>query len=357
MPALLHSRAAAMASSSVSPATNRRAMRRVVSLEVTQLAKPLLSASLSRVDRSMRDNYGSVGRSKLVFVLFQKLFGINGGHATGARRGDGLAIAMVLHVTGNKHARDGGEAAVLGKQVAIRIHLEFAFEDGGVRIVTDGHEYAMERNFAGFLGFRIAQPHSFDEALWGKNFVYRKGGDKLNFFIGPGTVNHDLGSAKFVPAVNEIDLAGVAREEIGFLHRGITAADDGDRLATEKITVAGSAGGNAVADQFLFALQSQKARGSTGGDDERFRFVGIFSSGNFEWALADVDFTDCSSLELRSELLRLFAHVFDEFRPHDAVRETWEIFHVRGQRELATGFMPIQNERLQVCASSVNRSG
>src|SRR6266436_1101610 len=55
MPALLHSRAAAMASSSVSPATNRRAMRRVVPLEVTQLAKLLLSASLSRVDRSMRE--------------------------------------------------------------------------------------------------------------------------------------------------------------------------------------------------------------------------------------------------------------------------------------------------------------
>src|SRR5260370_15567952 len=55
MPALLHSRAAAMASSSVSPATKRRAMRRVVPLEVTHLAKPLLSESLSSVDRSMRE--------------------------------------------------------------------------------------------------------------------------------------------------------------------------------------------------------------------------------------------------------------------------------------------------------------
>ncbi len=103
-----------MASSSASPATNRRAMRRVVPLEVTQLAKPLLSASLSSVDRSMRNNYCSVGSTKLVFVLFQKLFGINGGHATRARGRDRLAIAVVLHVAGNKHARDGGEAAVLG---------------------------------------------------------------------------------------------------------------------------------------------------------------------------------------------------------------------------------------------------
>jgi len=73
--------------------------------------------------------------------------------------------------------------------------------------------------FRGFLGFRIAQPHSFDEALRSKNFLDRKGRDKLDFFVGPGAVNHDLGSAKFVPPVNEIDPAGVAREEIGFLHR------------------------------------------------------------------------------------------------------------------------------------------
>src|SRR6266446_2471403 len=104
-----------MASSSVSPATNRRAMRRVVPLEVTQSAKPLLSASLSSVDRSMRNNYGSVGRTKLVFVLFEKLFGINGGHAAGARGRDRLAIAMGLDVAGNKHAGDGGEAALLGQ--------------------------------------------------------------------------------------------------------------------------------------------------------------------------------------------------------------------------------------------------
>src|SRR5712692_10727872 len=126
MPALVHSRAAPMDSSSVSPATNRRAMRRVVPLEVTQLAKPLVSASLSSVDRSMRNNYGSVRRTKLVFVLFEKLFGIDGGHATRARGRDRLAIAMVLHVAGHEHTRDRGEAAMLGKQVAVRIHFEFS---------------------------------------------------------------------------------------------------------------------------------------------------------------------------------------------------------------------------------------
>src|SRR6266852_4011508 len=98
----------------------------------------------------MRDSVQQDGTA-LVFVLFQKLFGIHGRHATGARSRDRLAIAMVLHVAGNEHSWNRGEAAVLGEQVAVRIHLEFALVDGGVRIVTDGHEYPVERNFARLL--------------------------------------------------------------------------------------------------------------------------------------------------------------------------------------------------------------
>ena len=46
----------------------------------------------------------------LVVVLFQKLFGIESGHAARASRGNRLAIAMVLDVAGNKHTWDLGQA-------------------------------------------------------------------------------------------------------------------------------------------------------------------------------------------------------------------------------------------------------
>src|SRR6266849_4134143 len=196
MPALLHSRAAATASSSFSPATNRRAIRRVVPLEVTQLAKLLLSESLRSVDRSMRNYYGSVGRAKLAFVLFQKLFGVQGGHATGACSGDGLAVAVVLHVTGNENTRNRREAAVPGEQVAVGIHFEFSLEDDGVRIVADCDEYTVKSNVVRFLGLLIAHTHSFHVALGSENLLHGERCDEFDFLVGLGAVDHDLGSAK-----------------------------------------------------------------------------------------------------------------------------------------------------------------
>src|ERR1700674_540003 len=258
MPALLHSRAAATSSSSVSPATNRRAIRRVVPLEVTQLAKPLLSESLRSVDRSMRNYYGSVGRAKLAFVLLQKLFGIQGGHATGACSGDSLAIAVVLHVTGDENARNRSEAAVPGEQVAVGIHFEFSLEDDSVRIVTDGNEYAIERNLLCLLVLLIAQTYGLDVAIGSENLLHGERSNEFNFLVRPGAVDHDLGSAKIIPAVDQMDFAGVARQKVGLFHGGIAAADYGDGLAAEKIPVASRAGGNAAADQFLFTLQTQQ---------------------------------------------------------------------------------------------------
>src|SRR6266403_2839785 len=74
MPRLLHSLAAAIASSRVSPATKRRAMRRVVPLEVTQLAKPLLSESLRSVDRSMRELLWQRGKNETSACVLPETF-------------------------------------------------------------------------------------------------------------------------------------------------------------------------------------------------------------------------------------------------------------------------------------------
>src|SRR5229473_1523559 len=354
MPALLHSRAAATASSSFSPATNRRAIRRVVPLEVTQLAKLLLSESLRSVDRSMRNYYGSVGKAKLAFVLFQKLFCVQGGHATGACSGDGLAVAVVLHVTGNENTGNRSEAAVPGEQVAVGIHFEFSLEDDGVRIVTDGNEYAIERNLMCFLVLLIAKTHALDVAFGSENLLQGERSDEFNFLVRPGTVDHDLGSAKIIPAVNQMDLAGVTRQKVGLFHGGITAANHGDGLAAEEIAVAGRTGGNAVSDQFSFASQPQQSRGGPRGDDQSPRFVGILSGNDLERALTDVDFRYRAGFELGSESLRLLAHVFDELRPHNAVGEAGIVLNVRGEGKLAAGLVPVQDERLQVRAPGVD---
>src|SRR5580658_4681045 len=83
-----------MASSRVSPATKRRAMPRVVPLEVTHLAKPGLSESLRSVARSMQYDYARGRACRLVGVPIQELFRVQGGHAAGAGGRDGLSVAV-----------------------------------------------------------------------------------------------------------------------------------------------------------------------------------------------------------------------------------------------------------------------
>ena len=154
-------------------------------------------------------NYGSARRRKLVcdwlLVLFQKLFGVHGGHATGARSGDGLAITMILHVAGDENTGDAGLAAVGGEQVAVGIGGKLAAKGGGVGIVADGDEHAVNFKFARFVGVGIAEANAFDTGIVGENFLDDGGSDKLDFFVGPGAINHDFGGAKFVAAVNQIE--------------------------------------------------------------------------------------------------------------------------------------------------------
>src|SRR4029077_10859169 len=230
-------------------------------------------------------------------------------------------------------------------------------EDDGVRIVADGHEYAGQGNLEHLLGLLIAQIHALNVTLRSENFLHGERSDEFNFVVGPGAVNHDFGGAKIVPAVNQMDFAGISRKKVGLFHGGIAAADYGDGLAAEKIAIASRAGGKAMADQFFFAFQPQQAARSPGGDDQSRRFIGIFSGDDLERALADVDFGYSSGFELRAEFLRLLAHVFDELRPHDAVGEPGIILNVGSEGKLAAGLVPVQNERFQVGARSVNRSG
>src|SRR6184192_2559976 len=97
--------------------------------------------------------------------------------------------------------------------------------------------------------------------------------------------------------------------------------------------------------------------GGSGRNDQRFRFVNMFSSSDFERTLTQVDLGNGPSFEFRAEFLRLLAHVFNELRAQDAVREAGEIFDVRGKRELAAGLMAVDHQRFKVRARRINRGG
>ena len=85
---------------------------------------------------------------------FQKPLHFDGGHASGARRGDRLPIGPVLHVAGMKNARDVGARAAMGNDVAVGIEIDLAGERRGVRDVADGDEEAVDVALPDLIRFR-----------------------------------------------------------------------------------------------------------------------------------------------------------------------------------------------------------
>src|SRR6266852_2038670 len=351
-----------MASSSVSPATKRRAMRRVVGLEVTQRAKPGLSESFSRVARSMKLHYACEGDSLLgqhfFVVLFQELFSVQGGHAAGAGGGDRLAIAMVLHIAGDENAGDGRLAAIQGNKVAVGIHFELAAEDNSVGVVADSDKDTIKLNLGSDISHGIAQAHTADVSVGvRKNLVDHRGRHEFDFFIGPCAIEHDFGSAKLRAAMNEIDLAGVAGQEDGLFHRGISAAYHGYWFAAEKVSVACSARGNAVAHEVALGRKPEEARRGARGNDQRLGFIRFLAGDNLKRAAAEDNFTHRARFEFGAEPFRLLAHVVNQLGPQNTLGETGVIFNHGGQGELAAGFVAIDHQGLEVGASGIDCGG
>ena len=74
----------------------------------------------------------------------QPAFGVERRHAAAAGRGDRLAIIIVGHVAGGKHALDAGVGAERDGPLDVFLvgQLQLAFEKGRVGRVADGQEHA-----------------------------------------------------------------------------------------------------------------------------------------------------------------------------------------------------------------------
>ena len=78
-------------------------------------------------------------------LLSEQPLGLEGGHASGSSRGDGLLVPLVLHVSGREHThharlRRSGD----GEDVAVRVGLDLLHEEGRGRDVTDGVEESVD---------------------------------------------------------------------------------------------------------------------------------------------------------------------------------------------------------------------
>ena len=77
---------------------------------------------------------------------FEPALGVDGGLAAVGRRGDRLAVAVVVDVAGDEHAVDLRAGLVVDDEVARLVDLEPVAEGLGVGPVADGDEQAVERH-------------------------------------------------------------------------------------------------------------------------------------------------------------------------------------------------------------------
>ena len=175
--------------------------------------------------------------------------------------------------------------------------------------------------------------------------------------VGERLVLHDLRRAQRVAAVDHGDVRGEAREEDRFLHRGVAAADDGDRLAAEEEAVAGGAGRDAVADQRALGRQAEQPRRRAGRDDQRAVLVLAVRRLTLNGGARRSTAVTCAADDLGAEALGLRAHLRHQLGPHDAVAKPGPVLDQRRQHQLAAGLEALDDERLEVGARRIEGRG
>ena len=117
--------------------------------------------------------------------------------------------------------------------------------------MADGDEHAVDRQLRALAGrwlrstiaddlARSGVVHLLDFALFQMNAIFGLANALSCMIFDARSV-----SRRWI----DRDLRGELRQEDRLLHRGVAAADDGDRLAAEEVAVARRAGRDTVADQ------------------------------------------------------------------------------------------------------------
>ncbi len=77
---------------------------------------------------------------------FEMTLGLDGRHAAAARRGDGLPVRVVLHVTAREDTLHRGPGGVGAREdVAVLVEIELTAEERGVGGVSDRDEQPGDR--------------------------------------------------------------------------------------------------------------------------------------------------------------------------------------------------------------------
>src|SRR5262249_29092385 len=310
-----------------------------------------LSQSIGRNFLLSREGGNSLGRRPILGMRGQEMPGLERGHAALPGRGDRLAVDIVSHIAGGEDAGHRGRGRVRrGFDVARGLHVKLPGNELRRRGVADGDEDAVGGNFAHRVGFQIAQDDALDleRILTADNVGEHAVPDHRYFRIPEQPVLQDLLRAERVAPMHDRDLAGKIGEEQRLLDRGIAASDDQDFLAAIEEAVAGGAGGNAKAFEFLLGGEVKPACLRAGRKNQRLSEIDVARIAlQPERPARKVDLADMVGDDARADVRGLLLHLLHEPRALDDVGEPRIVLDIGGNRELASRLHALDQHRLK----------
>ncbi len=149
---------------------------------------------------------------------------------------------------------------------------------------------------------------------------------------------------------------GEIGQEQRFLDRGIAAADHEHFLVAIEEAVAGGAGGNAIAAEFLFAGQIEPARLRAGRKDQRVGEIDIAGIAiEPERAARQIELVDVVGDHPGADMGRLLLHLLHEPGALDHVGKARIVFDVGGDGELAARRDTLDQDRIEHGAGGIDR--
>src|SRR5690625_2823228 len=196
----------------------------------------------SRLENGLLCTFTGLGRQ-----IVQPVFRVKGGHAAKARRGDRLAVNMVGHIAGGKHAGNAGggcHAVLAAAQANVTVlHVELAGKYFGVGVVAYGDEHAVHVELGQGVVVNIPDAHAGYAIVVAQHFI--KNVVPANFHLAFGLffkqpILQNLFGAQLVATMDQGDLAGNIGQIQRFFHRRVAAAHHGHRLVAVEKAVARS---------------------------------------------------------------------------------------------------------------------
>src|SRR5260370_4414463 len=146
---------------------------------------------------------------------------------------------MIGYVARCENTRNVGHRMLNWNNVAGPIHFDGALEQVGVRLMPDCQEESLNRQYALFARFHIAQPQT-------RNFVFTQNlghfrvPDKADLGILESALLHNLARSQRIAAVDNRHIVSVARQESGLFHNRIPTPDSATILMLDEESHPGS---------------------------------------------------------------------------------------------------------------------